>query len=68
MTRDEIIEMAIQALLISEPYVVEALARHDEAYDRHPSTEPERQLIVSDLETTRAAIARATSVKLRGDA
>ena len=49
MTKDE-------ALLIAEPYIVEALARHDEAYDRHPATEAERQIIVDDLEAVRKAL------------
>ena len=39
-------------------YIVEALARHDEAYERHPSTEHERQVIVNDLEALRQALAQ----------
>ena len=40
-----------------EDYVEQALAQHDQQYQRHPSTERDRQVIVDDLEALRQALA-----------
>ena len=41
-----------------EDYVVQALDQHDQQYQRHPSTERDRQVIVNDLEALRQALAQ----------
>jgi O-succinylbenzoate synthase len=41
-----------------EDYVEQALAQHDQQYQRHPSTERDRQVIVNDLEALRQALAQ----------
>jgi hypothetical protein len=38
-------------------YIEQALAQHDQQYQRHPSTERDRQVIVNDLEALRQALA-----------
>jgi hypothetical protein len=39
-------------------YIEQALAQHDQQYQRHPSTERDRQVIVNDLEALRQALAQ----------
>lgn len=43
------------ALMAGRSYAQEALIRHDDAYDRHPSTEPERNAILTDIQLIDAA-------------
>jgi hypothetical protein len=45
-----LVEMALD-------YIEQALAQHDQQYQRHPSTERDRQVIVNDLEALRQALA-----------
>jgi hypothetical protein len=51
-----VVRQLVEALEDSEHYIVLDLARHDEAYDRHPFGEQERSQIVQDLEKLRAAL------------
>lgn len=53
----------LEALELAQDYVVDALARFDEAYERHPSVERERNNIVRDLNAVHAAIAKARGQK-----
>lgn len=45
-----------EALQAGKHYAEEALARHDEAYGRHPATEPERNAITGDIAIIDAAL------------
>ena len=46
------------ALMAGRAYAQEALIRFDDAYDRHPSTEPERNAILTDIQLIDAAMAQ----------
>jgi hypothetical protein len=51
-------EIDPQALVeMALAYIEQALAQHDQQYQRHPSTERDRQVIVNDLEALRQALA-----------
>ena len=40
-------------------YIEQALQLHDQQYQRHPSTEKDRQVIVNDLEALRQSLAQS---------
>jgi len=47
-----------EALAEAELYISTVLSAYDESFQRHPSKERERAIIVSDLENIRAVLAR----------
>jgi len=47
----------LDALEAGKHYAEEALERHDQEYQRHPATEPERSAILADIGAIDAAIA-----------
>ena len=49
-----------------EDYVVQALDQHDQQYQRHPSTERDRQVIVNDLEALRQSLAQPEQEPVAG--
>lgn len=49
--------VVLDALEAGKHYAEEALERHDQEYQRHPATEPERSAILADIGAIDAAIA-----------
>ncbi len=53
----------LEAAKVAEEYIVMALGHHDDTYQRHPSSEAEREVIVRDLSCLREAANKTEGTK-----
>lgn len=59
--------MSKEAMKMALGYMKQVLMAHDEKYFRHPSTEPERAAIVSDIEDVEEALANQSAQQENSD-